>query len=306
MRSRALYTLLLLVLDVAGSKAQQDPLYGQYMFNTLAFNPAYAGSREACSMMALSRHQWVGFAGAPSTQTISIHTPVVGKSLAAGLLLLNDKAGPVAQLSAYTSVAYRMPITSGSNLAFALSGGGDVQQTSLADLTAIERDASNVNSKSGLLPNAGAGLYFQSKRWYLGASVPKLLENQLTGNSTSTILVQARQVRHYFLMGGAVMDLGHDLKFKPTFMARAVEGAPLSLDVNANFLLLERIWFGAMYRLGNSFGFSAQYRFSEQLYAGYAFDLTSRLAAYNAGTHEVMVGYDMRFAKGKSISPRYF
>ena len=90
-------------------------------------------------------------------------------------------------------------------------------------------------------------------------------------------------------------------------MLRAVEGAPLSLDVNAHFLLRERIWFGALYRLGNAFGVMAQYQVNEQLRVGYAFDLTTNaLGAYNAGTHELMLGYDLRFSKGRTISPRWF
>jgi long-subunit fatty acid transport protein len=81
----------------------------------------------------------------------------------------------------------------------------------------------------------------------------------------------------------------------------------MSLDLNANFPLRERIWFGAMYRLGNSFGLMGQYQINDQFRAGYAFDLTTtRLAAYNAGTHEIMLSYDLRFLTGKTISPRYF
>ncbi|HRH38785.1 MAG TPA: type IX secretion system membrane protein PorP/SprF, partial [Flavobacteriales bacterium] len=91
------------------------------------------------------------------------------------------------------------------------------------------------------------------------------------------------------------------------FMVRAVEGAPLSMDVNANFLFRERIWLGAMYRFGNSFGLLAQYQVNDQLRIGYAFDLTTtKMGAYNAGTHEIMLNYDLRFFTGRTVSPRYF
>ena len=90
-------------------------------------------------------------------------------------------------------------------------------------------------------------------------------------------------------------------------MLRAVAGAPLSLDINANFLLRDRIWLGAMYRYGNAFGLMAQYQVNEQLKVGYAFDMTTtRMGAYNAGTHELMIGYDFNFTKGRTSSPRYF
>ena len=48
-----------------GLFAQQDPQFTQYMFNLLALNPAYAGSAERVSIKGLTRHQWVGFEGAP-------------------------------------------------------------------------------------------------------------------------------------------------------------------------------------------------------------------------------------------------
>jgi type IX secretion system PorP/SprF family membrane protein len=133
-----------------------------------------------------------------------------------------------------------------------------------------------------------------------------LLENQLDAVN-GQVQVSSSEARHYFLMGGYVMDLSRDIKFKPSFMFRTVAGAPISLDVNANFLLRERIWFGAMYRLGNAFGAMGQYQVNDQLRIGYAFDLTTtRIGAYNAGTHEIMLSYDFRFMKGKTISPRYF
>jgi type IX secretion system PorP/SprF family membrane protein len=108
-------------------------------------------------------------------------------------------------------------------------------------------------------------------------------------------------------MGGYVLDLSRDLKFKPSFMLRAVEGAPLSLDLDASFLLQDRLWLGAMYRVGNAFGVLAQYQVNEQLRIGYAFDMTTtKVGAYTAGTHEIMLSYDFRFTKGRTISPRYF
>ena len=126
-------------------------------------------------------------------------------------------------------------------------------------------------------------------------------------NAEGAVMTTAEEERHYFLIAGYVKDLGADLKVKPSIMARAVEGAPLSVDMNLHFLLRDRIWFGAMYRLSNSFGVSVQYQFTEQLKAGYAFDLTTtKVGAYNAGTHEIMLGYDLKWTKGNIISPRYF
>lgn len=295
-------------LTLFGEKscAQQDPLYSQYMFNTLAFNPAYAGSADVFTAMALSRHQWVGFEGAPATQTFLAHTPLKNESLALGLSAINDRIGPSRQTAAFVDFAYRLKTGVDSRLAFGLKGGLNMYQADLASLSTVEVDPSNVNIQSQLLPNFGFGLFWHAPRYYVGVSAPKLLENDFT-EASGTAVQPATEARHYFLIGGYVMDLSKDIKFKPSFMFRSVEGAPLSLDLNANFLLRERIWFGAMYRLGNAFGLMGQYQINDQLRAGYAFDLTTTtIGAYNAGTHEVMLSYDFRFLKGRTISPRYF
>lgn len=288
------------------ARAQQDPLFSQYMFNTLAVNPAYAGSADVFTVMALSRHQWVGFAGAPATQTVLAHTPLPKENMALGLSLLNDKVGPTRQTGAYIDYAYRIRTGPSSRLALGLKGGVNLYQADLAALTSVDPDAANVNITGKALPNFGFGLFWHTPRAYFGASTPKLLENDIDAVNQAGI-VTASEVRHFFLLGGYVLDLDRSVKFKPSFMVRAVSGAPLSIDLNANFLFRERIWLGAMYRVGNSIGVLGQYQVNDQFRIGYAFDLTTtRIGAYNAGTHEIMLNYDLRFFTGRTVSPRYF
>ena len=286
--------------------AQQDPMYSQYMFNTLAFNPGYAGSADVFTAMLLSRHQWVGFDGAPATQTLTLHTPLRNQALALGFSVINDKIGPSSQTGAYVDFAYRIRTGTNTRLSFGLKGGMNMYQADLASLTSVEVDPANVNIRPQLLPNFGFGLFWHSPTYYVGLSAPKLLTNEIDAVSGSA-LVTATEARHYFLIAGYVLPIDRDLKFKPSIMFRTVEGAPMSLDINANFLLRDRIWFGALYRWGNAFGLLGQFQVNDQFRVGYAFDLTTtRLSAYNAGTHELMLSYDFRFVKGRTISPRYF
>mgnify|MGYP001267178647 CR=1 FL=1 len=309
MRQRHIrYALLAtgLIALLGTSRAQQDPMYSQYMFNVLAYNPAYAGSADVFTMMALSRHQWVGFDGAPSTQTLAIHSPLPGQKLALGFSAMNDVVGPVHRTSAHVDLAYRIQTGVNTRLAFGLKGGLDLFQADLATLPTVQADPSSANIQGAVLPNFGFGLFWHSPTYYLGLSTPKLMENEISSVS-GNVMTTSTEARHYFLIGGYVFDMGQDLKFKPSFMLRAVEGAPMSLDLNANFLLRERIWMGVMYRVTNAFGVMAQYRINEQMRLGYGFDMTTtKLGAYNAGTHELMLSYDMRFSKGRTISPRYF
>lgn len=296
--------LLALLCATPRASAQQDPLYSQYMFNTLAFNPAYAGSADVFTAMLLSRHQWVGFHGAPSTQTLSLHSPLPGDKLALGGNLIHDVAGPARQNSAFLDVAYRIRTGTDTRLAFGLSGGVNYFQADLAALETVLPETHNANISGKVLPNFGFGLYWHAPRYYVGLSAPKLLENKIGGSGT---VVTNQEFRHYFVAGGMVLDFSPDIRFKPAAMLRVVEGAPLSLDINANFLLRDRVWFGALYRWGNALGLMAQVQANDQLRVGYAFDMTTTtLGAYNAGTHEVMLSYDFKYTKGRTVSPRYF
>ena len=307
MTARAILIIGPLIIGTSAKVfAQQDPLYSQYMFNTLAFNPAYAGSADVFTVMALTRHQWVGFDGAPSTQTLALHSPLPVTGLSMGGLLIHDRIGPTRETGAFIDAAYRVRTGKDSRLAFGLSGGMNIYQADLSALPTVEEDPANGNISGKLLPNFGFGLFWHAPRYYLGVSAPKLLTNEIM-SSDGSVVTTAREDRHYFLLGGYVFDLNRDMKLKPSVMLRVVEGAPMSLDVNANVLLREKLWFGILYRLGNAFGVQFQYRFNEQLRAGYAFDLTTTaLGAHNAGTHEVMLSYDLRFTRGRTISPRYY
>ena len=115
------------------------------------------------------------------------------------------------------------------------------------------------------------------------------------------------QKRHYFVTGGYVFTLSPAVKFRPSFLVKAVDGAPLSLDLTANFLLAERLWLGVAYRNEDSMSGIIAYNITEQLRAGYAYDFTlTPLKTQQSGTHELMLQYDLRFNKEKTLSPRYF
>lgn len=307
MRIAARIVVALLALSAGRTaRAQQDPLYSQYMFNMLAVNPAYAGSADILTTMILSRHQWVGFTGAPSTQTLLAHTPLKARGVSLGFSMLNDRIGPTRQTGAYVDFAYRIRTGKDTRLAFGLKGGANLYQADLAALRTVDPDAANASVSGELLPNFGFGILWHSPTYYVGLSTPKLLQNEIDAIPAAGI-VTAVERRHWFLTAGYVLPLDRSIKFRPSLMARMVDGAPLSIDVNANFLFRERIWLGAMYRVGNAFGVLGQYQVNDQLRIGYAFDLTTtRIGAYNAGTHEVMLNYDLRFFTGRAVSPRYF
>lgn len=290
--------------------AQQDPMYSQYQFNALVVNPAYAGSRGMMSMMALSRRQWVGFEGAPSTQTFTMHTPFAYRNVSLGLSVIHDQLSPVSQSAFFGDYAYAFNIGSQARLSMGLKGGVSRVVTNMSTLSPVPGSADPAYqdaSESRWLPNFGFGVYAYHPRYFIGVSVPKLMENDLSAEQKNQAILSGREVRHYFFMGGGVFSLNSDWMLKPSFMARLAEAAPVSVDLNVNVLYRNRIWSGVMFRPGSAYGGVIQLQLTDQWRIGYAVEFaTSDLRQYTNGTHELMLGYELNFRKERVYNPRYF
>jgi len=291
------------------SNAQQDPMYTQYMYNTLSVNPGYAGSRDALSVTGLLREQWVGIDGAPSTQTLTVHSPVYSDNMGLGLSVINDVVGPIHQTMLFADYSYSIRTTDNAKLAFGLKAGVNVFQADLLSLHPQQGgDAAIYNISNKLLPNVGVGLYYYSDKGYIGLSAPKLLEQTIDEYETLLEEYNNKERRHYFLIGGYVFDLSENIKFKPSFLVKAVVGAPISIDLSGNFLFNDKLGVGLAHRLDDSFSGLLQYYVTPQFRIGYAYDFTiTELRHYNSGSHELMLGYDFMFIEDTRIrSPRFF
>ena len=297
-------------MSVAGANAQQDAMFTHYSFNTLAVNSGYAGSRDALTVTGLHRSQWVSFPGAPATQTLTLHAPIMNEKIGLGLSILNDKIGPTKQTAFYGDFAYKIPVGNGK-LAFGLKAGLNMVSN---DLNTLETDQTGdpnfqTNVKSQLLPNFGFGLYYSTPKYYVGLSTPRLLENNYESNTTSGSV--GGEKRHYFFIAGMVFPLNESgsIKLKPTTFVKVTQGAPVELDLTALFYFQDKFWVGPMLRSGDALGVLAGLNITDQFSLGYSFDwsYSNTTFKYNGGSHELMLRYDFLFnAKGKIRSPRYF
>lgn len=295
------------------SVAQQDPMYTQYMFNTQTINPAYAGTWESVGFLALTRQQWVGFDGAPQTYNFVLQAPVKEEKVALGFNVISDKVGREDRFGLYADYSYQLKVNNQTNLRLGLKGGFTNYSNNLQSYQLSPGSPNDPlfqgQIENKFMPNFGVGAFLYSKRYYVGLSVPKIIHNDFADN-VNNFTVRA-EMRHYFLLAGLVLDLGQDLKFKPTIMTKAnfssESSTPAQVDLSANFLIKDKFWLGAMYRTGDAYGFIAQWIIDRKLRLGYAIDFsTSNLKGYHDGTHEIMVSYELKFLKEKVVSPRYF
>jgi type IX secretion system PorP/SprF family membrane protein len=300
--------ILLLLLTSKLSFGQQDPMFTQYNFNTQTINPAYVGTWESMGFLVLGRYQWVGMSGAPSTYTFSYQTPTRNKNVALGFDVINDKIGRERRLSLLADYSYRLKLGQETFLRLGLKAGVTNYSNALSQYAQNDEYGHDALSDGEFdiryMPNFGIGAFLYSENYYLGISVPKVIKNDFE-NNVANFSTEA-ELRHFFLQGGYVFELSQFVKFKPTFLTKATVGAPVELDLTANFLLNEKVWLGAMYRTGDSYGFIAQWVFDKRLRIGYALDLTTtQLKRFNNGSHEVMISYEIGLMR-KWTTPRMF
>ena len=302
---------LAVMLSLFGdANAQQDAMYTQYQFNALAINPAYAGSRNnVLNATALFRSQWIGVEGAPETQTLSFDMPVAYKRIGLGLQVINDKIGITKTTAAYGSYAYRIEMD-GGNLALGLQAGianfrADFTSSQLN--TGSAPDPAFLQNINKMLPNFGAGVYFNTDRFYIGASAPHMLNNQLRADAVEVTNTFSKQYVHWFIASGYVMDVGEDYKLKPSVLVKGVSGAPMQFDINANLWIKDVLSVGASYRSFADISASVEAQISWNLHIGYAYDRSmTGLSHVNSGSHEIMLRYQFAFDRDAYYAPKCY
>ena len=305
--------VVLIVLSFGSAFAQQLPQFTQYMYNTISINPAYAGSRETLSLVGLHRSQWVGIEGGPTTQTFSLHSPLRNEKVGLGLSFINDQLGYENFAYIYADFSYTINLNADVKLAFGIKGGlthYNLDQELLNDPSVVE-DLYFSNVADRWSPNVGTAAYLHSERWYDGLSSPRILNTDWNKSRNGELDYVTAERVSYYLTGGYVFDMNKsgNTKFKPAFMVKATNGAPLSYDLTANFLFNEKFWLGGAYRFNESagaFGAIADFQVSKQIRVGYAYEHPiSDIRPYSDGTHEVLLIFEL-ITNNRIKSPRYF
>ncbi|WP_373310098.1 PorP/SprF family type IX secretion system membrane protein [Capnocytophaga cynodegmi] len=300
--------LMLMLLLCTGVFAQQESQYTQYMYNTMMFNPGYAGSRDVGSFFGLYRTQWVGLEGAPKTATLSYHTPIRDKNVGLGVSLFHESIGPQQDNTFLVDFSYTLNFEN-SKLAFGLKGSAGFFQLDVNKLHLYDgQDYSFTGDNSIFRPNVGAGLFWYSDKYYVGFSVPNLLETEVfRRNDQNREVSVLKNSQHYYLIGGYVFDLTENTKFKPAVLSKVSYGAPFQLDVSANFMFNEKFVLGAAWRWSAAVSAMAGFQINDRWFIGYGYDFeTTELSRYNSGSHEIFLRYELVKAHRKVVSPRFF
>jgi type IX secretion system PorP/SprF family membrane protein len=289
-------------------KAQQEAMYTQYMFNGMAINPAYIAMDEMLAVTLLTRHQWVGFDGAPNTQTISFHTPYKTSNTFYGAILLRDNIGEViTQTGGNLDLTRRVKIGDKSWLALGVNAGlsyysAYYSQTTLPSAS-VASDPVFLDQRGDRV-NLGMGVMLFNKKYYFGISSPHFYYRDISDprhNNPSTAY------RPTFLMqSGGLFKLNGDFKFRPSVLFKYVDGSPLQFDFNTSVLIKDQVWFGTSYRYLDSFSILASVYLTPTILFGYAYDLPNyNVNSARKGSHELMFQFRLP-VKGRDPLACYF
>jgi len=303
------YLTLLTLLIGSALPAQQEDQYTQFMHYKFGFNPGAAGSEETTVISALVRSQWLGLEGAPQSQLLTFNMPLFNQKVGIGANLIRHSIGLSENYELNGTYAYRIDLGRGV-LGIGLQASVRLLRTDFSEAQAtqpIETDAAiPAGIQSKYVPNFGAGLFYRDvdERFYIGFSIPRFLQNNIDLADSEGIIT--REIRHYYLMGGAKLPLSDQIDLLPHVLLKYVVGAPFDADINVSARFADKFSSGISYRIGgsksNSLGealaFLVGMDFSENFMFGLSYDLTlSDLQSYNNGSVEGLLRY--RFG-GKS------
>lgn len=287
-------------LTYFSSSAQQEWLYSQSQFNIYDLNGAYAGNYQELSLALRLRHQWAGLEGAPKSQYLSMHTPVV-QNLGVGLRILNESIGARSRQKISGSLAVKLPLKN-SYLGFGFNGGL-LRQQYIQSKVFMKDELDPLLTEIGI-PNSiihfDVSAIWYSKKYYLGMEIQNLNEPSFDSQS----IIDLQQKRHLVLIGGVVFKVNDKLSIKPTSKAFLDKNSELLLDVNLNVLLSQTIWIGVGIRKDIGVNFATEWNISKSFRLGYSYDYNYKNNA--PGSHELFLGYNINTKANNANSIRYF
>jgi type IX secretion system PorP/SprF family membrane protein len=325
----ALKLIVILILIVQFANAQQRPQYTQYVFNNYLLNPAVTGIENYTDVKAGYRSQWTGLQGAPVTSYLTANMPLGSAFLngdatempangapnpasrsyvqdyraaephhGVGIMIVNDKAGPLTQTNIDATYAYHLGLSPKWNMAVGVSAGISHYGLNTSGLVYGNADngnngfdpAVNNGNVSQWKPDLGAGIWIYTSNLYFGASAQQLIKENLYF-STNTSYNQSQTVPHFFFTAGIRLPISDDVSFMPSAMLKVINPVPVSYDLTGKLSFRDRFWAGCSYRRNDSFSVLVGLNISSLINVGYSYDLTtSDLGAVSNGTHEIVIG----------------
>ena len=290
------------------------PVYSQYLHNGLVINPAYTGTRNALSAFLSYRMQWMGIEGAPSIQSLSIHSPMKNDKVALGLKAQFMQFGVTKSTSIYASYAYHIRLRNGK-ISFGINAGADMSNTDYTGILETLNDPLDpvfmTNDKPFVLPNAGAGIYFFNDKLFAGLSIPTFLSYRRGDDGSAPQAYNSFSEYEMLFTAGGLITFSPVFKFKPSVLvdySMQKTKKLTQLDLSGNFIFADLLWVGGSWRTTEQVAVGIlQVQLNPQLMFGFSYDYSvGRMTSFKTkGSSEFVLRYEFG-SKVSAANPRYF
>lgn len=292
LRTYASITVSLLLVG-AGLRAQNQFNLSQYMLYHAFVNPAAIGNSEQINGAVYHRSQWVGFSGAPTSQGFNMNVPFKSAKHTIGLAYLHDQIGANNNNEISLGYSFKARLTSKTSLLFGLMATANIMKTSYTTLALNDAvDPTFSSNTTAVLPNFKYGMYLQNARYYVGISVPNLMENKITSGK-GDVSFNAKNL-HFYVQAGYLFKLAEKSELGLSTLIKQVSGSPLQADLNLQYIYNKKFGIGASYRTSKDLVALVNFRITPMFKLAYSYDFTlSALRKYNSGSHEIMLIFNL-------------
>jgi type IX secretion system PorP/SprF family membrane protein len=278
-------------------KAQQLQTSSLYDLQGVFHNPSTAGTQG--SMVGASyRTQWSGFSGAPKTATVFGSFDMPNHNIGIGGYIYSDKTGPTSRTGLQLAFAKHIPTANGGRFSLGIEAKGLQYSLDREKLTqTLGADPAIGASDNRFKFDAGFGISYTGKKLQLGVAASQLVQSKLdfySGNLTPT--EEGRLYRHYYFHGKYKWSVDDATTVTPNFLVIYLPNAPTEYQFGARVEHNEIFWWGASYRIKQSWMLSAGVHIQKKFTIGYAFDIYSTpISVYDAGAnaHEILLKYNI-------------
>jgi type IX secretion system PorP/SprF family membrane protein len=315
MVKRGIIVAAVILVSIVKGWAQQDPQFTHYMFNTLYYNPGFAGVDGLTKFTAIHRSQWLGYqpsfggGGAPTTQILSMTAPIYKLNSGFGAYIVNDKLGPQNNLEAQASYAYHLGIKD-SKISFGLRAGIYSQTVNFNQYRATDPNDPLLKSsgkESQIRPDLAAGVFFRKEKYYAGVSFSHLIKSTFDFGLSQRNALKS----HIYLTGGYFYDLNFDVRLQFMSLIKS-DFTKTTVDVGGIAYFKDTMWGGLSFRQSEAAILMLGYSLlkDKSLKLGYALDYVVKdQKAKQPTSHELMLSYELPVnpGSGKKVvrTPRY-
>ncbi|MFC2137671.1 PorP/SprF family type IX secretion system membrane protein [Bacteroidota bacterium] len=297
---------------------QSYMLYSKVDVYEFAVNPAASGRAYYPYLNLSFKKQWLGIKNSPFTTgiggcirmgTFDFYRPnkMLNKSIyknkgriGIGALMLHDINGPLKTSNYVATVSYFIPFKE-SELSFGLASRFGAYSIDYSVLSpGIDNDPMFSHSEIGsVIPEFDFGIYYHTHQFYTGISINELIKK----HKLFFLEDETNNTRDAFFLSGYKFFLLY-FDFEPAIYLGMINKDELYYNFRAKVYYRSYNWIALSYKTHNILCFSFGARLNK-MYFAYSFEQNvSRVAKYNFGTHELMLGMNIGLFEAEGIRKR--